>query len=132
MNLNRNNTFKEPILGMSYGDMAHYLHIVSLTTTNYTMHRTYMYMFKTEPFLRKIFNGLRIKTLGMKSLQLRSTSPIALNAILLKSKQAELRFAVLLTSLFFIRCMHIESIHYDTTPGIIITLVGEDVGGKCV
>lgn len=54
-------------------------------------------------------------------------SPPGLNAKC-QSKWAELRFAVFLTPLFFIHCMHIESIHYDTTPGIIITLVGKDVG----
>lgn len=59
-------------------------------------------------------------------------SPLSLNAILLKSKWVALKFAVFLTSLFFISCMHTESIHYDTSPGIIITLVGKDVGGKCV
>lgn len=68
----------------------------------------------------------------MKPLQMVTAPSLALNATLLKSKWVEVRFAVFLTSLFFIHCMHIESIHCDTTPGIIITLVGKDVGGKCL
>lgn len=92
-----------------------------------------MWTFEIQGFwFRNIFNGLRMKTVATKPLQMIIASPLAQNAILLKSDWVELRFAVFLTSLFYIHCMHIESIHYDTTPGIIITLVGKNVGGKCV
>lgn len=71
---------------MLYGDVAHYLYIGFSTTTKPATHRTYMYTFETALWWKKILNGFRIKTVAMKSLQMITASPLALNAILLKSK----------------------------------------------
>lgn len=65
-------------------------------------------------------------------LQMMMVSLLALNVKVLKAERVKLRIAMFSAVLFFILCMHVESMRGDTTPGIVITLGGKDVGGKCV